>query len=230
MRSSVAMLGLALPCSMFSSIRLLTPDRLVGDYYYQLDAAVADAFSVGQKGRFVPDSPLGRDVSGILASSGAFPTAEATPPSGSPSRTIRLVAANQDLKLLYEPYGRGVPSLAIELAGFAVPSAADAEEALLEYGTAYLFELGKATGASLRIWRPEYRLGIRRYRAYSGVVPFPRQRYDPQPAELYMAGNSPERDRAERYLKYYQVLEFYMPKAADAIASSLWGARSLQAL
>jgi hypothetical protein len=130
------------------------------------------------------------------------------------------VSAKQDLKLLYGPHGREVPSVAIELSGFAVPDAARAEEALLEYGTAYLFKLGKATGVSLRLWRSEYRLGSRRRQRYSGKIRFPQQGYDADPAELYAAGNSAGRDPVERYLKYYQVLEFYMTKAADSVAAS----------
>jgi hypothetical protein len=194
--------------------------RLVGDYD-QLHAAVARALAPRQKNlRFVPDSPLGRDVAGVLASAGAFPATETVAPSGSHSRAIRLVAANQDLRLLYGPHGREVPSVAIELTGFAVPDAAGAEKMLLEYGTAYLFKMGKATGVSLRLWRSEYRLGSRRRPAYSGKVRFPQHRYDAHPAELYAAGNSAARDPLERYLKYYQVLEFYMTKAADSVATS----------
>jgi hypothetical protein len=101
-----------------------------------------------------------------------------------------------------------------------VPDAARAEEVLVEYGTAYLFKLGKTTGVSLRLWRSEYRLGSRRRQAYSGKVRFPQRRYDAHPAELYAAGNSAARDPVERYLKYYQVLEFYMTKAADSVATS----------
>lgn len=194
--------------------------RLVGDYG-QFHAAVAGSLAPSHKDRrFAPDTPIGRDVAGILASSGAFAAAETPSAPGSPSRSMRLIAAGENLKFLYQPHSRAVPSLAIELAGFVVSDAAQAEEALVEYGPAYLFELDKATGASLRIWRPEYRLGSRRYSARSGVVSFPLRHYDPHFAELYMAGNSPERDPAERYLKYYQVLEFYMPRAAASIASS----------
>jgi hypothetical protein len=194
--------------------------RLVGDYD-QFHAAVARGLAPRQSNRpFVPDSPAGRDVAGILASTGAFFAREAMAPTGLDPRTIRLVAANQDLRVLYGPRGQESPSVAIELAGFAAANAAGAEEVLLEYGTAYLFKLGKATGVSLRLWRSEYRLGSRRRQAYSGRVRFPQQRYDPHPAELYAAGNSAARDRVERYLKYYQVLEFYMPKAADLIAAS----------
>ena len=198
----------------------LVTARLVGDYD-QFHAVVARELVPRQRNqRFVLDSPLGRDVAGVLASAGAFPVKEAATPSDPDFRAIRLVSANQDLRLLYGPHGREVPSVAIELAGFAVPDAAQAEEVLLEYGTAYLFKVGKATGVSLRLWHSEYRRGSRRHQAYSGKVRFPQHRYDVHPAELYAAGNSASRDPVERYLKYYQVLEFYMTKAADSIAAS----------
>jgi len=203
----------------YASEQVITA-RLVGDYD-QLHAAVARALSPKRKDRrLIPDSPLGRDVAGVLASIGAFSTLDEAASPGSHSRAMRLVAANKDLRLLYGPHGPEVPSVAIELAGFAVPDAAGAEEVLIDYGGAYLFRLGKATGVSLRLWHSEYRLGSRRPPAYSGKVRFPRRRYDAHPAELYAAGNSSARDPVERYLKYYQVLEFYMTKAADSVASS----------
>jgi hypothetical protein len=82
-----------------------------------------------------------------------------------------------------------------------MPDAAQAEKVLLEYGTSYLFNLGKATGVSLRLWRSEYRLGSRRRQAHSGKVRFPQHGYDAHPGELYAAGNSASRDPVERYLK-----------------------------
>lgn len=194
--------------------------RLVGDYD-QFHTAVARVLAPGKKNvRFDPDSPLGRDVAGILATTGAFPAADKTAPAGSLSRAIRLVAANQDLRLLYGPRDRQIPAAAIELTGFDVPDGSCAEKILHEYGTAYLFKLGKATGVSLRLRHSEYRIGSRRLPAYSGKVRFPQRAYDEHPAELYAAGNSAARDPLERYLKYYQVLEFYMTKAADSVAAS----------
>jgi len=196
--------------------------RLVGDYD-QFHAVMARALIPKLKNRrFVPDmdSPLGRDVAGMLAGVGAFLVKEVAVPPGPLTRAIRLRSANQDLRLLYGPHGQEVPSLAIELTGFNVTEAVQAEELLIEYGTAYLFKLGKATGLSLRLWRSEYRMGSRRRQPYSGNVRFPQRRYDAHPAELYAAGNSAARDPVERYLKYYQVLEFYMTKAADSVATS----------
>ena len=193
--------------------------RLVGDYD-QLHAAVARALIPRfNNRRFVLDSPLGRDVAGVLASGGAFHAREPAVPPGPISRAIHVVSAGQDLRLLYGPHGREVPSVALQLTGFIVPDAAQAEKVLLEYGTAYLYNLGKAVGVSLRLWRSEYRLGSRRRQAYSGKVRFPQRCYDAHPAELYAVGNSISRDPVERYLKYYQVLEFYMTKAADSVAT-----------
>jgi hypothetical protein len=203
----------------YPGVRMITA-RLVGDYD-QLHAAVARALVPRQRSRrFVPDSPIARDVTGILTELGAFTVAEnSTPPSPTP-RTIRLIYATEGLRLLYGPHGGEVPSVAIELCGFDAVDAAEAERLLVAYGTAYLFQLGKATGVSLRLWRSEYRLGGRRHQAYSGRVQFPRHCYDTHPAELYAAGNSAARDPVERYLKYYQVLEFYMTRAANSIAAS----------
>jgi hypothetical protein len=194
--------------------------RLLGDYD-QLHAAVVRALVPKLNRRtFVPDSPLGRDVAGLLGSTGEFAVKEPATPPSLQSRTIRVVYANQDLRLLYRPHIQNAPSVAIELTGFAAPDAAGAEQTLLEYGTSYLFKLARATGVSLRLWRSEYRLGSRKDQIHSGKMRFPQRHYDADPAELYAAGNSAARDPIERYLKYYQVLEFYMPKAADSIAAS----------
>ena len=174
-----------------------------------------------QKGRRLnADSSLGRDVSGLLASVGAFPAREAARSSGSLPRTIRLVAANQDLRLLYGPHRRDIPSLAIELAGFAVTDAAQAEKALLDYGAAYLFKLAKGTGASLRLWHSEYRLGSQRRPAYSGKVTIPGPALRHAPGRTLRGGKLFSARSRRAYLKYYQVLEFYMTKAADSVAAS----------
>ncbi|MFB7738503.1 hypothetical protein ACFC08_29800 [Streptomyces sp. NPDC056112] len=193
--------------------------RLVGDYD-QFHGALVRTLVPRQKKAVDPDSPLGRDVAGLLAEVGAFPVSEAAASAGGPVRTMRLLAASRDLRLLYGPRSRGFLSLALDLSGASAHEAAAAERELVDYGTSYLFGLGKATGASLRLWNSEYGLGSRRGQAYSGKVKFPRRRYDPHPAELYGAGNSEARDAVERYLKYYQVLEFYTPKAvALAVAA-----------
>jgi hypothetical protein len=93
-------------------------------------------------------------------------------------------------------------------------NATEAQKVLVAYGTSYLFGLAKAQGASLRLWDTGYRLGSRRGPSYSKVR-FPQRQYDAEPAELYGAGNAAGRHPVERYLKYYQVLEFYIPKAVD---------------
>ncbi|MET8813552.1 hypothetical protein ABZW47_16255 [Streptomyces sp. NPDC004549] len=193
--------------------------RLVGDYD-QLYGTLVRKLALRQKRAADPDSPLGRDVGGLLSEAGAFPVRQTTVSAGEPARTMRLLTASQDLRLLYAPRRGGVLSLALELTGVSARDAAEAERELVDYGTSYLFGLGKATGASLRLWNSEYRLGSRKGQAYSGKVRFPRRRYAPHPAELYGAGNSEARDPVERYLKYYQVLEFYTPKAvALAVAA-----------
>ena len=193
--------------------------RLVGDYN-QFRAAVARKLAPRATRRFDPDGPLGRDVAGILASAGAFSATEKIATPGSRPRAIRLIAANPDLRLLYGPHAPEVPSVAIELAGFDVPDPVRAAEVLQEFATAYLYKLGKATGVSLRLFRSEDRIGSHRSPADHGDVRFPKRRYDQHPAELYAAGNSAARDPVERYLKYFQVLEFYMTKAANSVAAA----------
>lgn len=202
----------------YPSVQTITAG-LIGDYD-QLHTAVLRTFSHRQEDRvFVPDSPLGREVAWELESGGVFKADEPAAPPGSQPRSIRIRYASRDLRFLYGPHNQDVPSVAIELIGFAIVDAAGAEQVLLEYGPSYLFELAKGTGISLRLWRSEYRLGSRRPPATSGKVGFPQLRYDPDPVELYAAGNSADRDPIERYLKYYQILEFYMTKAADLIAT-----------
>jgi len=202
----------------YQSERIITA-RLVGDYD-QFRSAVARKLVPHASRRVDPNGPLGRDVAGILASVGAFCATEKAGTPGSDPRTIRLIAANPDLRLLYGPHAPEIPSVAIELARFSVPDAAQAAKLLQEFATAYLYKLGKATGVSLRLFRSEDRIGSRRRPADSGDVRFPKRRYDQRPAELYAAGNSAARDPVERYLKYFQVLEFYMPKAANFVAAA----------
>lgn len=193
---------------------------LIGDYD-QLHTAVLRTLAPRLRNKgFIRDSPLGRDVEGILGSRGAFTAVEQLALPGPGPRTILIRSASQDLRMLYGPRSQAVPSIAIELAGFAATDAGTARQILLDYGTSYLFELAKGAGISLRLWRSDYRLGSRRPLPLSGRIKFPQLRYDAEPTELYAAGNSADRDPVEQYLKYYQVLEFYMPKAADLVAKN----------
>jgi hypothetical protein len=91
--------------------RIITA-RLVGDYD-QFRSAVARKLAPRASRRFDPNGPLGRDVAGILASVGAFCSTEKAVTSGSHPRTIRLIAASPDLRLLYGPHAPEVPSVAI---------------------------------------------------------------------------------------------------------------------
>lgn len=193
--------------------------RLVGDFD-QFHGVLARNLLPQQKKAIDPDSALGRDLVGLLAEGGAFVVSETAAPGGVPGRTMRLVSVPLDLGLLYNARNGSGLSPALELSGVSALNAADAEQELINYGTSYLFGLGKGTGASLRLWNTEYRVGSRRGPSYSGKVRFPEREYDAHPAELYGAGNSLARDPVERYLKYYQVLEFYMDKAVASVVAA----------
>ncbi|MGW0118431.1 hypothetical protein [Streptomyces sp. NPDC003327] len=148
------------------------------------------------------------DLFGWLASEGAFPVSA----SDGSGFALSLVSVPRDLSLLYSTGHRRGLAPSLKFSGVTASDAEEAQEKLVAYGTSYLFGLARA-GASLRLWNDGYRLGSRRGPSYSARVRFPQKRYDSEPAELYGAGNSLGRHPVERFLKYYQVLEFYMPKA-----------------
>ncbi|MEU6633723.1 hypothetical protein ABZ905_36380 [Streptomyces parvus] len=185
--------------------------RLVGDFD-QFHSALVRSLFPRQKRAVDLESPLGADLAGMLASTGAFHVSEAADGSG---RSLRLVSVPPELSLLYNTRHGGGLSPSLELSGVSASNATEAQKILVAYGTSYLFGLAKAQGASLRLWDTGYRLGSRRGPSYSTKVRFPQRQYDAEPAELYGAGNAAGRHPVERYLKYYQVLEFYMPKAVD---------------
>lgn len=185
--------------------------RLVGDFD-QFHSALVRSLLPRRKQVADMDGPLISDLAGMLASTGAFHVSEAADGSG---RSLRLVSIPPELSLLYNTHRGGGLSPSLELSGVSASSVAEAQKALVAYGTSYLFSLAKAQGVSLRLWNTGYRLGSRRGPSYSKKVRFPQRQYDAEPAELYGAGNSARRHPVEQYLKYYQVLEFYMPKAVD---------------
>ncbi|MGW8700744.1 hypothetical protein ACWGOK_28110 [Streptomyces eurythermus] len=183
--------------------------RLIGDFD-QFHSALVRSLLPRQRRAADLEGPLGADLAGLLASTGAFRVREEADGSG---RSLRLVSVPPELSLLYNTRDGGGLSPSLELSGVSAPDAAEAQKALVAYGTSYLFGLAKAQGASLRLWDSGYRLGSRRGPSYSTKLRFPQRRYDAEPAELYGAGNAAGRHPVERWLKYYQVLEFYMPKA-----------------
>ncbi|MFF7095623.1 hypothetical protein ACFY9A_24985 [Streptomyces rubradiris] len=183
--------------------------RLIGDFD-QFHSALVRSLLPRQRRAVDLKGSLGADLAGLLASTGAFHVSEKADGSG---RSLRLVSVPPELSLLYNTRDGGGLSPSLELSGVSVPDAAEAQKALIAYGTAYLFGLAKAQGASLRLWDNGYRLGSRRGPSYSTKLRFPQRQYDAEPAELYGAGNAAGRHPVERWLKYYQVLEFYMPKA-----------------
>ncbi|MFC1415773.1 hypothetical protein [Streptacidiphilus cavernicola] len=193
--------------------------RLVGDYD-QLHSAVAQEMGGGRARPVRPDSGLARDVAGMLAQSGVFSVSREPGAAGDPALAIRLVSVPQELTLLYRVRAGDGAFPALELSGVSATDQAAAERTLVVYGTSYLFGLGKATGVSLRLWNAEHRIGSRWEASRPRRLRFPGRQYDDYPAELYSAGNSLARDPAERYLKYYQVLEFYMRRAMDTAAAA----------
>ncbi|MFH9071973.1 hypothetical protein [Streptomyces alboflavus] len=182
--------------------------RLVGDFD-QFHSALVRSLLPRQKRAVDLEGPLGADLAGMLASTGAFHVSEEADGSG---RSLRLVSVPPELSLLYNTRHGGGLSPSLELSGVSALDAAEAQKVLVAYGTSYLFGLAKAQGASLRLWDTGYRLGSRRGPSYSTKLRFPRRQYDAEPAELYGAGNAVGRHPVERWLKYYQALEFYMPR------------------
>ncbi|MFD9959857.1 hypothetical protein [Amycolatopsis sp. NPDC058986] len=169
----------------------------------------------------LPDSPLGQDVRDRLASSGVFLTSETAAGPKPGRRTMRLVAADDELMTLYPRRFRTAPTLALALTGFEAAAAKTAQELLVGYGAAYLHEVVQATGVSLRLWEEDYPSDRRSAGSGVGKIGFPRERYDVVPVSLYAAANSPGRDLPEKYVKYYQVLEYFMPRAAAAVGGKV---------
>jgi hypothetical protein len=143
------------------------------------------------------DSPLSRDVHGLLATTGAFVRREAAAGSKPGGRTMKLVLANDKLEALYPKRLRATPSIALELEGFEAADAEAAQKLLVDYGNRFLHEIVRATGVSLRMWMSGYPIGRRSLRSRAGKIRFPRERYDSTPVELYAAANSSGRDPLE---------------------------------
>lgn len=204
---------------------------LVACDYDELVYAVARTMlpKVRRKGA-VPDSPLGRDVHGLLASSGAFVSHETPADSTSRGRTMRLVLANDELETLYPRRFRTAPAVALMLEGFEATDTETAQQLLVKYGTSFLHEIVRATGTSLRLWTAVYPTRRHSSKTHVGRIRFPREGYDATPAELYAAASSPGRDPMEKYLKYYQVLEFYMLRAATLYTAAHTEKQKLRAI
>ncbi|GAB3474612.1 hypothetical protein [Amycolatopsis cihanbeyliensis] len=189
--------------------------HLVGDYD-DLITTLSRRLARLRPGTRTPiDSPLGRDVLGELASRGVLVTTDPAAAPSAPARTLRLKTASMELGTLYRRGYQHASWVAVELRGFRTSDVLDAEQVLADYGTSYLHEVARSSGVSLRLWDPSYRLTRGMTSCSDGKAPFPVRKYDPIPAALYAAGNAADRDPLERYLKFYQVLEYYMPRAAD---------------
>lgn len=188
--------------------------RLAGDY----DDLITTLARLMLGTKTPVDSPLGRDVLGELASNGVLVTTDPAAVPSVPARTLRLRTASLELGTLYHRRYQHASWVAVELRGFRASDALDAEQVLADYGTSYLHEVARSSGVSLRLWDSSYRLTRGTTSPPDGKVPFPIRKYDSIPASLYAAGNAADRDPLERYLKFYQVLEYYMPRAAKDLA------------
>ncbi|UJW32577.1 hypothetical protein L3Q67_01940 [Saccharothrix sp. AJ9571] len=188
--------------------------RVVGDYDQLILALARTMLPKVRRGDAVPDSPLGRDVHSLFASGGAFVTAEAVAGSKPGGRTLKLMLATEELTTLYPHRLRTAPAIALAMEGFEATDADAARNLLADYGNSYLHQIVRATGVSLRLWKANYPSYRHSSQISVGKIRFPHERYDATPVTLYAAANSAGRDPLERYLKYYQVLEFFMPRAA----------------
>ncbi|MEJ2853372.1 MULTISPECIES: hypothetical protein [unclassified Saccharothrix] len=193
--------------------------RVVGDYDQLVLALARSMLPNVRRGDAVPGSPLGRDVLGLLSSEGAFATTDVVAGSKPAGRALRLMPATEELAALYPSRLRAAPPIALVMEGFEAADAGAAQNLLADYGDSYLHQVVRATGVSLRLWKANYPSARHPARTGIGKIRFPRERYDATPVALYAAANSTGRDPLERYLKYYQVLEFFMPRAAAHAAA-----------
>jgi hypothetical protein len=92
---------------------------------------------------------------------------------------------------------------------------------LEEQGSSYLYNLTRSLNVSARLWTESYPRAPRTNLQRPQKIRFPKERFDSIPTEFYLAGNSVDRDPLERYLKFYQVLEFYLPRAKQTYAASV---------
>ncbi|GAA4532322.1 hypothetical protein [Amycolatopsis samaneae] len=186
--------------------------RIVGDY----DELVVALARIMMPKAPAPDSPPGRDVRGRLASSGAFLTSETAAGPKPGRRTMRLVPAGDELTTLYPRRFRTAPALALALTGFTATDAAAAQETLVGYGSSYLHEVVRASGVSLRLWEAGHPADRGFPGSGAGKIAFPRERYDATAVALYADAGSSCRDPLEKYLKYYRILECYLPGTGGA--------------
>ncbi len=189
--------------------------RLVGDYDDLISAVARRIAHLKARTRTSIESPLGRDVLGLMSSSGVLVVTDDAATSSGQERSLRLKLASTELGTLYRRGYQGARWLAVELRDFGMSDVHDAEQVLAEYGASYLHEIARSSGVSLRLWNSGYRMTCMASSDVDRKVRFPVHRYDPIPAALYAAGNAADRDPLERYLKFYQVLEYYMPRAAE---------------
>lgn len=157
------------------------------------------------------------DVAGLLVSDGVFVASEA---ASSGRRTISLKSVTDDLKLIYGAGRFGTPGIMLELRNFTPTDIEAALQVLEEHGSSYLYNLARALNVSARLWTESYPRAPRTNPQKPQRIRFPAERLDSMPTEFYLVGNSGDRDPLERYLKFHQVLEFYLPRAKQTYAAA----------
>ncbi|MEU0959381.1 hypothetical protein ABZ328_07765 [Micromonospora aurantiaca] len=165
--------------------------------------------------------PVVDDVYGLLNSTGLL-IVEDKRSQGRGARTLRIAGVGDSLLVAYAGSRRGeLQGVSLKLGGFSVADPSEALEALESYGSSYLHTLASNLDLPVRLWSPAYKQVPAARATSRSKIRFPSRRHDPIPAELYGAANTPGRDALEKYIKYYQVLEYYFPRAASSYSASI---------
>ncbi|MCZ7423755.1 hypothetical protein O7605_30030 [Verrucosispora sp. WMMA2121] len=167
------------------------------------------------------EHPVVQDVFGLLNSTGLL-NVDDKRPHGRGARTLRIAGACDSLLVAYAgSRRRELPGIALKLGGFSPADASEAKDALESYGSSYLHMLASNLDLPVRLWSPAYKQVPSARTNSRSRIRFPSRRHDLIPTELYGAANTPGRDALERYLKYYQVLEYYYLRAATSYSASI---------
>ena len=163
--------------------------------------------------------PAAADVWGSLASGGMF---EVEDMSSGVRRALRLVAGDASFWFAYAgSTGGDWPVITLEMTGFPTSDAEDARRVLETYGSGYLHSLVATGDVPVRLWSAAYARVAPIRAAAPAAIAFPSRGHDLTPVDLFAAGSGPGRDALEQFVKYYQVLEFFFPRAATTYSASI---------